>query len=291
MKIKAILDLFYEKMTQITLYQRAANDLMMAEIKELVEHAKFIEKNPQLKDFDVSMNNMMFHEPTFGKPIFYGHKNSSIDERIASVYLHKNKQYQWLLAEAYEEFEDFLEAAYASAGYYDKSFWPPSDYNGTPMDEVLGKDWAWHLNQATTKKGLPKSIFTTFRQKFTDMSKIEKSNKLNFDLTFAFSLISHLRHHIVHTAGKVANKEVFIKKVLDEIGRFNNGKPSAEFLGYIDYFFGSGEHENTINLLERRVHRDIPFRIENNPVDMLCRFLLAQAFIIAENISVRQEKP
>lgn len=290
MKIKEILNLFYEKMTQIVLYQRAINNLMGIEINELIEHSKFLDDNPQLKELDASLNNMFFNEPFSGGPVFYGHKISSIDERINAACLHKNKQYQWLLAEAYEEFEDFLEAAYASAGYYDKSFWPSSEYGGIPIGEVSEKDWTWHLKQVRFKKGLPNSIFTVFRTKFPEMSKIEKYNKLDFDLKFTFSLISQLRHHIVHTSGEVANKDIFIKKILDGVGLFNNGNPNKKFIEYINNFFGGGEHENTINFLERTGRKDVPFRVEINPLDILFRFLLAHAFIISESIFAHQEK-
>ena len=288
MKIQEILNLFHEKMTQIYLYQRAANDLMTAEIKELTKHAEFLEERPDLKELEVSVNNMFFNDPISGNPIFYGHKTSTIEERISAVHLHKNKQYQWLLAEAYEEFEDFLEAAYASTGYYDKNFWPLMDYGNISLQDISGKDWDWHYNQVKTKKGLPQSILTIFRQKFKSISEIEKNNKLNYDLKFMLALISQLRHHIVHTAGKVKNKEKFIEKILNDVGLFNNGKPKKENTDFINYFLNGDE--NVIVLLEVRIRKEIPLNIHVSPFDILCRFLLSQAHIISKNISDHQSQ-
>jgi len=288
MQIQEILNLFYEKMTQIYLYQRAANDLMTAEINELSKHAEFLNGRPDLRELEMSVNNMFFNDPISGNPIFYGHITSTIEERISAIYLHKNKQYQWLLAEAYEEFEDFLEAAYASTGYYDKNFWPLIDYGNISLQDISKKDWDWHFNQVKSKKGLPQSILTIFRQKFPNISEIEKNNKLKHDLKFMLALIAQLRHHIVHTAGKVKNKDRFIEKVLNEVGLFNNGNPKIENTDFINNFL-SGD-ENIVALLEIRIRKEIPLNIHVSPFDILCRFLLSQAHIISKNILEHQSK-
>ena len=84
---------------------------------------------------------MCFTHPKDGTPYFFGHFKSTIEDRRLSVILHKNKQYQWLLSEAYEEFEDFIEAAYAYAGYADNNFWPLKDYGNISLQDLQNKEF------------------------------------------------------------------------------------------------------------------------------------------------------
>jgi hypothetical protein len=65
---------------------------------------------------------MTFYDAITGNVIFYDHKKLSIEDRYLHIFIHKNKQYQWLLAEAYEEYEDYLENIYAYYGKVNNAF-------------------------------------------------------------------------------------------------------------------------------------------------------------------------
>ncbi len=99
------------------------------------------------------MHNMSFRNAKTGDAIFYGFKELSIEDRYLHVLLHKNKQYQWLLAEAYEEFEDYIENAYAYYGSINNSFWPLRDYGNIFLSELKNKDFYWYVEQARKEKG------------------------------------------------------------------------------------------------------------------------------------------
>ena len=65
-----------------------------------------------------SFRTAQFNQQDF----FYGYKERRLEDQKRAVWRHKNKQYQWLLAEAYELFEDFIESAYGFAGFYRPKF-------------------------------------------------------------------------------------------------------------------------------------------------------------------------
>jgi len=141
-----IIELFADKLAEIVLYQRAVKKTAQKELKYLEDYAASLQDKPDLMDISSSHNAMYFYDARTGTARMYGHKVSSIEDRYLSVILHKNKQYQWLIAEAYEEFEDFLERVYAFLGYTDSNFWPMSDFGRISLSELSGKDFDWHLD-------------------------------------------------------------------------------------------------------------------------------------------------
>lgn len=127
MKSSEILEKFLAKMTQIYLYQRAMQDLTQSEIRKLREYEEVLEANPNLPSIGRSYNNMFFRSPRNGELMYFGRNVSGAEERKSEIYAHRNKQYQWLLSESWEEFEDFLEEMYAYVGMKDHDFWPLQD--------------------------------------------------------------------------------------------------------------------------------------------------------------------
>ncbi|WP_170828887.1 hypothetical protein [Nitrosomonas communis] len=142
-------------MSEIELYHRAAKSTAEKELSYILNQHQILEKNPELKDKITSRHNMTFYEAKTGEIRVYYHRQRTIDEEYLDALLHKNKQYQWLLAEAYEEFEDFLEKIYAFHGKHDNNFWPLNDYGAATLSQLPNKDYEWYLNQATKKKGNP----------------------------------------------------------------------------------------------------------------------------------------
>jgi len=96
-----------------------------------------------MKEFAHSLHNMAFRSAKDGERIVFGQKKLSVEDHKLSVFLHKNKQYQWLLSEAYEEFEDCLKYLYAYAGSIDINFWPLADYGNISLNELPKKPFKW----------------------------------------------------------------------------------------------------------------------------------------------------
>jgi hypothetical protein len=285
MTLNDIWDTFSDRMCEIELYHRASKDMAKSELAAIAEQYKVVEKNPEWKEMSSSYHNMTFYDAKTGTIRFYGHRERSIEDRYLHALLHKNKQYQWLLAEAYEEFEDFLEKIYAYLGKLDNDFWPLNDFGSITLSELPSKDFEWHLKQAAKKKDIPDSLLNRFRKKFPQLKSLENTNALKINIALAIALIEKLRHIIVHKGGVASDKQNFIKITLESVGLYNNGNPNEEHINFINQYFGSAEHENLIRLLEIKVIKDIPINIEHDVLGGLMGFMMAYALLLLEEIN------
>lgn len=291
MKLSDLINKYEEIVTEIQLYQRAIKRNTTKELKELNDYAKFLEEKPDLKDVSSSIDNMYFHDVRNGEMQLFGQKICSVEDRTKNIILHKNRQYQWLLAEAYEAFEDYIKKAYAFAGYIDKDFWPLKDFGNISLTELYKKDFDWFLIQAESKRDAPQSILNQFRLKFPSIVEIEKNNALKINLKLTVILIEQLRHIIVHNRGTTFKKEKFIEIVLKKAGLFNNGKYVKENYDFIASFFGGNEYTNNIVLLEvPKTAPEFPFKIETCIFQTLSGNLLAYAHLIHESLQLHQEQ-
>ncbi|MFW5982964.1 MAG: hypothetical protein ACOCQ4_00555 [bacterium] len=290
MDLRTIFDLYCDKMAQIQLYQRAMKKLAKNELEEINEYEKVIKNNPELKDYSHSHHRMTFRKAENGKHISFARKKLSIKDRRLSVVLHKNKQYQWLLSESYEEFKDCLEYLYAYAGYIDNNFWPLKDFGNISLNEVTSKPFEWFKNQASKKKDTTSSIINKFRNTYDDIQTIETNNTLEVNLYLAVTLVEFLRHIIVHKGGVVHNKNEFKKRVLEKCGLYNNGRPLEAHTNFIDAFFGEGEYENTIALLEIPIYQKIPLDFYINRFEVLSGYLMTYIYKIYECLEQSYKK-
>lgn len=285
MEIDTIYDEYTEKISQIQLYQRTVKENTGREHAAIIKNAqKFLEEHPDKEEFLSSIHNMHFCRADDGKIQIYGQKISDTKQRELNLILHKNKQYQWLLAEAYEEFEDFLEKVYAYVGCTDKALWPLKDFGNITLSELEGKDYNWFLEQSKNKKNVPKSILNFFSNNIQPIKSIEQSNALKINLKLAVTLIEKLRHIIVHNGGVVGNRELFIDRVLKDAGLFNNGNYKQEYKEFIEQFFGSNSFQDNISLLEIRHNQETVFNFHVNMFDMLSGYLLAYSYELFKEI-------
>ena len=284
MSIEQIWQVYCERMAEIELFHRATKNIAKKELIKLNEYANNLKSNPELQEHSKSLHNMSFYDLKTGDNIFYGFKELSVGDRYLHVLLHKNKQYQWLLAEAYEEFEDFIENIYAFYGSINNSFWPLKDYGSISLSELNEKNYDWYLEQARKKKDTPKSILNRFRKQFPELTKVEVNNKLDTNLSLVITLVEKLRHIIVHKGGSVDNKNEFIKLVTQESGLYNNGNINPQHIELINQFFGENEYENLITVLEVRVQPEIPLDIYVSLFGKLTNYLMAYAFFLCKQI-------
>ncbi len=284
MELNEIWSDFSERMAEIELYKLAAKDSAKKELSLINENFKAIKNNPDLKDLSASLNNMSFYDARSGEIKFYNYKDRSFEDLYLHVLLHKNKQYQWLLSEAYEEFEDYLENLYAYYGNINNSFWPLKDFGNISLSELDEKDYEWYVTQARKKKDIPSSILNRFRKYFPELKTIETTNKLQVNLSLAIALIEKLRHVIVHKGGKVSSKNAFVKLTTEQVGLYNGGSVSEDNINLINLFFGENEYENLITLLEIRVHPEVPFDVHVSIFDKLTGFLMAYAYLLYQYV-------
>ena len=290
MNLNEIWTSFAERMAEIELFQRAAKASAKNELSLIAQYGESLKDRPELKELSASLHNMTFYDARTGTVRFYNHKALSVDERYLHVLLHKNKQYQWLLSEAYEEFEDFLENMYAYYGSINNEFWPLEDYGNITLSELGEKDYAWHVMQARKKKKIPRSILNRFRKQFPMLKNFETTNKITVNLSLAIALIEELRHKIVHEGGKVSSKDDFIKNTTERAGLYNNGKVSQKHLDFVNQFFGKNEFENLITLIEITILTKTPIDMFISRFGELTNWLMAYAALIYDCISSSTRK-
>lgn len=277
---------FSGRMAEIELMQRSIKSSAQEEMKVLNQFYAQFSNNPELRDASISMHNMIFRNARSGKTSSYQHKEQSIKDHQLGVLLRKNRQYQWLLAEAYEEFEDFIHLLYAYCGYSDPNFWPLADYGKIKRADIASMDFQWYLNQSNGKKGGPRSILQAFRQAFALLPGAETKNHIQLNLAFAIVVIEKLRHIIVHNAGKTSDQEAFIELVAKDAGVLNNGKVTEESRDFIAQFFGEDQYANMVALLEVRVRPELPFDIHVCRFGILSGVLMSYAYLLVEMVKV-----
>ena len=108
---------------------------------------------------------MLFQTLRMGNHIRYGFVKTDVEGQARRIAEHKNRQYGWLLVEAYEEFEDFLERIYAHIGKTDRNAWHLEDFGRAKLPELDEKPYDWYLKTVRRKYGQdPLDILTRLRQ-------------------------------------------------------------------------------------------------------------------------------
>lgn len=284
MKLDEIIGGFAERLTDIQLYQRAAKDSAKKELELLNKYAEQLKGNPSLEEFSFSIHSMYFSDPHTGTTRKFGFRKSSVQDRASQVVSQKNKQYCWLLAEAYEEFEDFLERIYAYIGIKDNSSWFLTDFGNISISDLPAKPYEWYLERAKNKRDIPQSILTRLRTLYPKISESETDNKLNVNFKVAIELIAKLRHIIVHRGGKVEDRNVFLENVLKSAGLWNQGKFHPGYEAFVCKFFGQDGLEKVVALIEVRTHPEIPLDIHHDRFGELTGYLIAYAVLIYQSI-------
>ena len=272
-------------MAEIELYHRTADSITQQELAILGKEEESATSSPEELGLPISSHALYFRDARTGNHRRYHYKTFSNEERQLHVLLHKNKQYQWLLAEAYETFEDFIENSYAFIGSANSTAWPLRDYGNIFFNDLPSKQYDWYLDQAKNKNNTPTSILNIYRKKFPELKTIAASNNLNINLDLAIILIEKLRHIIVHKGGIVENREDFTIKVLEQAGLYNNGNPAQKNTDFIRMFFGGDEYSNLITILEIQVEPLMSIEVHVSRFSKLTNYLMAYALLIYDSIA------
>jgi hypothetical protein len=241
---------FTNKSGQIMTYHYVARNVFNKQVEELEKYTSNLEKIGK-KLLYHSFQKFYFQDYQTGDLNQYGEKETSIDEFGKLLVLNKNKQYQWLFVEAYEEFEIFIEKTYAYLGFKNHDVWPLSDYGNISLTEICNKSFDWYYDRTKKKKDKPHSMLDRMREKIAKLSEYESSNSFNNNLKYIIILFEQMRHVIVHKSGIVNDKKIFIEEVLKKSGLYNDGKYKEEYFKFCKSFFrGKGDYENHIFFLE-----------------------------------------
>ena len=156
-----------------TIKMNTEQTLEEVQIKE--KKAEEINADPKIDEILKKSNgktysNHFFYNPYTGDNTLLGHSEIDISKKIELCLILKNKQYQWVLTEAYELFEDYIESLYACAGYIENDFWPASDYGSVSISDIGKKDLTWFKGNAEKKD--VKKILSRLRLEIKNLAHI-----------------------------------------------------------------------------------------------------------------------
>lgn len=280
MEVSEILNHFRNRLVEIQVYRSIVKDLTKEELMRLSEHEKTMSEMGDDYIKFLSMQSMHFQDLSSGSLVRYGFVKSNAEHARDRVSEQKNRQYGWLLVEAYEEFEDFLERIYAHIGKADRNAWHLEDFGRVKLPELDDKPFDWYLNTVRRKYKLnQRDILTRIRQLYPELKSVEEHNIYKVHIRVAVELIENLRHRIVHTRGIVDDLDQFVTQILEKCGLWNNGNPKPDLRDFIrDYFYWeSGTY--TVWLSERRAAPpQIPLDVYYDVWDELITYLIAYAY-------------
>ena len=251
MNIEEIYTDLASALSNIEIYRKLSKDMMQQEYERLSARAKMAsEREGECPSFE-SVQAMYFYDAMTGTAVPFGHSELSAETKLRLIKTQKNRQYCWLLVEAYEEFEDYIERIYAYIGKRNPDDWVLEDFGNIKRSELRDKDFQWHLQTVKRKYSQnPKRLLNKLRNMYPNLRCVEENNSLNTNLQVAIELIANLRHQIVHTRGQVECLEDFFKNILNRCGLWNNGNPKMGLRQFIEQYLRKDFDVYNITLIE-----------------------------------------
>ena len=287
MKVAEILNMLRTRFVEIQVYRSVVKDLTKEELKRLSEYIEQTSDSENESIPFLSLQSMYFQDLKTGEVIRYGFIESNAEHQRDTVSKQKNKQYGWLLVEAYEEFEDFLERIYAHIGKTNRNAWHLEDFGRAKLSELDDKSFNWYLDAVRKKYQLKhRDLLTRIRDLYPELRSVEENNIYNVHVRVAVELIEHLRHRIVHSRGVVNDLDEFVTQILKRSGLWNNGKPKAGLKLFVERFFHHSSGTYTVSLSERRAApTGVPLDSFYDVWDELMGYLIAYAYSICNCVS------
>lgn len=267
--------IFSEEIANVELSQRATKHFSDSELSRIEEQEKIIEEKEYDKIFCSSHEKLFFTDIRNDKKVHYCYRMLDSEARKMQVILKKNREYQCLIMEAYEYFEDAIENIYAYLGKNDINFWPMSEYGNKKYNDISSLDFGFYLGQAEKRKGGAISIAKDLIDRFNQNIEYKRVK-----LKTMITVVEKIRHIVVHKGGRVDNKEMFIEKVAKDCGVSVNSEEYKNLTSYIEYFFGGGEYSNIINLTEERIKIHEPIFVEKNRFRAMLNPMLCCVYIL-----------
>ena len=288
MELDEIFETFKDRLVDIEVLRRAGKDVATREFKKYLELAQQAERHPNRAHLCSSIHAMYYQDAQTGEAVAYGDRELSAQDGVRRVGQRKNREYCWLLVEAYEEFERCMERVYAFLGKWNPEAWPLEDFGNVKWPELGSKNFGWYLNTVKRRyRQRPKEILNRLRAKYPDLETVERTNKLGTNLRVAVELIESLRHKVVHARGEVADLEKFTARVLERCGLWNSGRPNEDHRAFVQrYFRPCTDGGHVVTLLEVRAGPEgVPLEFFLDVFGMLIGYLMTYADLVKRSVS------
>ncbi len=262
---------FFDDIAVVQHYQRLSESVFKQTVKELIEQKNQLEQlDAETKEvFDNSLSVYSIYNPYTGIIQPYSVKKTSIAERVNQLHLFKNRQYQWLLVEAYELFEDFVLSIYDIAG-------------GCDIKLRMAKDRANELDKKELKKKVHQ-IMNHFRMELPELKAIEHENKIQKNLRLYINIIEKFRHIVVHKNGRTENAELVIEQILKSSCLFSDNEREPEARAIVSSYIGKGgDIDGLLVLVEKPIFEFGGFSMHVNRHEDLVNVLLSYALVLSQ---------
>lgn len=184
-------------------------------------------------------DSMVFQESYYylseesGKKKYFGSRKYDKNQFFTELLLIRNRQYQWMLVEAFEEFKIYIEEQ-------SSLICESAKVSSKVRDEFKKK--------IENQRDSPSCLLNSMRSYLEGFSRSESRYGSDLNLRFAYTLVRVLREYIVHKRGLVVSVEEFTNRVIKDSGI---SEREGDLTNHIRSFFGNGIYENTILLIEK----------------------------------------
>lgn len=267
---KTRLEEFFNEVAVIQHYQRLSANVAKQTIADLQARDKDL-AGLDAEDRELlgsSAHLFSFYSPYTGAIHPYSHKRLNLKETARLVHLHKNKQYQWLLVEAYELFEDFVVSLYELV-------------RGESAHFRLSKDGDATMPSAELKKKVPQ-IIDMFRKKLPELAKIEIENQSDTNLRLHTCMSEKFRHVIVHKNGRAGDAEAMADDILKRANLAGDKAREPAARVWIANYVGIDDVAGVIVLVEQSVFRAGGLAMDINRHENLVNSLMAHALVMSQ---------
>ena len=300
MEIDAIKNGFFYAIEQINLIKTATRFDSQSKRKNLASLCDELKlTNRSIDEPHYCWEQMISYKLNNGEHFRYGMRSQSFGDAITQSWLHENRQYQWMLAEAYEIFEDLIIDLFVFSVLKDPQLWGdlkltyPSRKNipDVPGKEQLNDEWI----RGNIEK-LPSKVtnfLDIFRKKNPTIQQIEDTNFYNINVKLVIVMLAQFRHKIVHARGKIIDPELFIKKIEDQssltkIQKKKFAYPSADLVkSFIGKISNKANNEDTsfcILLVDQPSDIDYGLPITRSRLEFAIHILVSYADALIELI-------
>lgn len=244
-----ILYSFTKKISNLNNFKSHIDDSTERAYEHYEELNESMKEHIKEKELIISGNSVLYWNIESGTHESLDPNINTFSDIMSTITVYQNKQYQWLLVDAYEAFEDFLDELYAYTGFIDNNFWIAKDFGSLSINEIDKQNKEWFNIRVKEIRGRPNVIYKQIKKKIPLLNYHEKRNQLNINLQFEINLISQLRHRIVHNGGVINNKDSFNDSVLNKIGLGPDNPNRKKYEGEINNYIGTRKIYNRLEII------------------------------------------
>lgn len=275
-------DTFASRLAQLHQHKAQVNKIYTEQHESI---QKFHDQLPEWAlEFQYGMKHTFhFRSPSSGEDLTHDSPALSLEDLLELNVLQKMKTYQWLLVEAYEAFEDFIERAYAYCGLAGIGIWVrPAKWTHEGSNDIKH-----YLQLPTPKDRKPYAQLDAFRRASKHFERYESKNPTGANYRVILVLIEKLRHFIVHDGGYYNHAGTLAGKVQRELP----GMDIKSVMGFVNSFFIPHGHSQIVDLLEYPAdpRADMPLGTFHDPMLGFFRNLIEYGLLIFETIQMQQK--